>query len=64
LLKYFFIHCNGKPQIPYSNLSKIILWFTVSKALDRSKKIPTEISFLSIALEILSYKCVNANEVE
>jgi hypothetical protein len=40
------------------------LWFTVSKALDRSKKIPTEISFLSIALEILSYKSVNANEVE
>jgi hypothetical protein len=40
------------------------LWLTVSNAFDKSRKIPTAISFRSIAAEILSYKSIKANEVE
>ena len=41
-----------------------ILWSTVSKAFDKSRNIAM-VSFLwSIAVEILSYNLIKANEVE
>ena len=41
-----------------------ILWFIVSKAFDKSKKTPTAYSWLSMANDILSYKSINAKDVE
>ena len=44
------------PRIPnnYNILKRIILWLTVSNALDRSKNTPRAYSLLSKANEILS----------